>query len=367
VSADELFEQGPYEVGYREMSVTYSDAASMEPRELPLRVWYPAQDDSGAPTARYAAAGVIDLPSGIALDAPPVTDEENLPLVVYSHGSGGEGLLAYPYGELMASHGWVLVAPNHPGNTALDLAFGPADPSALVALNRPIDITAVIDEFESGLGGDELEGKADVALGVFLFGHSFGGYTSFTAGGADVDYDAFSADCEGQTSENCDVLTDPNVEAAYRAGFGDPRIVAIAPQAPALVAIADGELGKLGIPTLLMSGRLDQTTTHEEQAAPAWAGVNDPNDIWVEMPLGAHYSFVTVCHDLEPGVLALFIDDADMDGCSPDFVDTRDSVPVLAAYLLAFGRRHVLGQTEWDPILTGPPLGKPGDFVVTVK
>jgi len=27
----------------------------------------------------------------------------------------------------------------------------------------------------------------------------------------------------------------------------------------------------------------------------------------------------------------------------------------------------VLGQTEWDPILTGPPLGKPGDFVVTVK
>ena len=366
-NADELFEQGPYEVGYREMAIIYSDAASMEPRELPLRVWYPAQDDSGAPPARYAVAGVVDLPSGIALDAPPVTDEEQLPFVIYSHGSGAEGLLAYPYGELMASHGWVLVAPNHPGNTALDGVLGQSDPSALVALNRPIDITAVIDEFESGLSGDELEGKADVALGVFLFGHSFGGYTSFTAGGADVDYDASIAECEGQTSESCDVLADPNVEAVYRAGFGDPRIVAIAPQAPALVSIADGELGNLGIPTMLMSGRLDQTTTNEEQAKPAWAGVNDPGDIWVEMPLGAHYSFVTVCHDLDPEVLALFIDDADMDGCSPDFIDTRDAVPVLAAYLLGFGRRHVLGQTEWDPILTGPPLGKPGDFVVTVK
>ena len=98
-NADELFESGPYQVGYREMTLTYSDA---------------------------------------------------------------EGLLAYPYGELMASHGWVLVAPNHTGNTALELAFGPADPSALVALDRPTDITAIIDEFDSGLSGDELEGKADV-------------------------------------------------------------------------------------------------------------------------------------------------------------------------------------------------------------
>ena len=366
-NVDELFEPGPYEVGYREMLITYSDAAAMEPRELVLRVWYPAQDDSGAPPARYAVAGVVDLPAGIALDAPPVTDDADLPFVVYSHGNGGEGLLGYPYGELMASHGWVLVAPNHTGNTALDNAFGPADPISLVALDRPTDITAIIDEFESGLSGDELEGKADVDGGVFLFGHSFGGYTTFTAGGADVDYDAFSAGCEGMMSENCDVLTDPNVEAAYRAGFGDPRIVALAPQAPALVAIADGELGKLGIPTMLMTGRLDKTTTYEEDGLPAWNGVNDPDDIWIEMPLGAHYSVVTVCHDIDPAILALFIEDADQDGCSPDFIDTRESVPVLAAYLLAFGRRHVLGQTEWDEILTGPPLGNPGDFTVTLK
>ncbi len=367
--ADELFSQGPYEIGYREMTMTYSAAASMEPRELVLRVWYPAEDESGAAPARYAVAGVVDLPAGSALDAPPVTDESNLPLVIYSHGNGGEGLLAYPYGELMASYGWVLVAPNHTGNTALDLAFGPADPPALVALNRPIDITAIIDEFESGLSGDELEGKADVDRGVFLFGHSFGGYTSFTAGGADFDYDAAAAaaDCEGMMSDNCDVLTDPNVEAAYRAGFGDPRIVAIAPQAPALVAIADGELGDLTIPTMLMTGRLDQTTTQEESADPSWAGIDNPDDIWVEMPLGAHYSFITVCHDLDPDILALFISGADQDGCSPDFIDTREAVPVLAAYLLAFGRRHVLGQTEWDAILTGPPLGNEGDFVVTLK
>lgn len=365
-NVDELFSQGPYDVGYREMAITYTDAASMEPRELPLRVWYPVDPGSGAEPARYAVAGVIDIEAN-ALDAPPVTEDPNLPFVIYSHGNGGEGLLAYPFGELMASHGWILVGPNHTGNTALDLAGGMGDPGPLVALNRPLDISAIIDEFESGLSGDDLEGKAGVDLGVFLFGHSFGGYTTFTAGGADVDYDAAGEGCDSQMSADCDVLNDPDVEAAYRAGFGDSRIVALAPQAPALVAIADGELGNLGIPTMLMTGRLDQTTTQEQSAEPSWAGIDNPDDLWVEMPLGAHYSFITVCHDLTPDVLGLFISGADQDGCGETFIDTRESVPVLAAYLLAFGRLHVLGETEWDPVLRGPPLGNEGDFIVTVK
>jgi predicted dienelactone hydrolase len=273
-NADELFEQGPYEVGYREIAIMYSDAASMEPRELVLRVWYPAQSDSGAGPAQYSVGGIVNLPSPFALDAPPVTDENDLPLTVHSHGNGGEGLLAYPYGELMASHGWIFVAPNHTGNTVLDPLSDTADPFTLVA----IDISAVIDELESGLVDDELEGKADTSH-VFLFGHSFGGYTSFTGGGADVDFDELEADCEGMTSEDCDVLADPNVEAAYRAGFGDPRVVAIAPQAPALIAITDSELAAFEIPTMLMSGRLDQTTPQEEHAEPAWAGIDHPDDL----------------------------------------------------------------------------------------
>ena len=363
-NADELFEQGPYEVGYREIAITYSDAASMESRELVLRVWYPAQSDSGAAKARYALGGIVDLPSPYALDAPPVIDDDDLPFTVHSHGNGGEGLLAYPYGELMASHGWVFVAPNHTGNTAFDLLLEMADPFTLVGLNRPIDVSAIIDEFESGLVGDELAGKADTSR-VFLFGHSFGGYTTFAGGGADVDFDAMEADCEGVASESCDVLADPNVEAAYRAGFGDPRVVALAPQAPALVLIADSELGALEMPTMLMSGRLDQTTPQEENAEPAWAGLDDPDDLWVEMPKGAHFTFITICHDLEPEVLELFRPNAVEDGCGPEFIDTEEAIPVLAAYVLAFARLHVLNETEWAPILTGPPLGTPGDFQVT--
>ncbi len=366
-NADELFEPGPYEVGYRELAITYSAAASGDDRELVLRIWYPAQDDSGADPARYALSNEfidLDLAAGIALDGPPVNDETGFPFVVYSHGNGGEGLLAYPYGELMASHGWILVAPNHTGNTAFDL-LGMPDPGTRSALDRPNDITAIIDEFESGLAGDELAGKADTSS-VFVFGHSFGGYTTFAAGGADADFDAANEDCAGSMSASCEVLADPDVETAYRAGFGDPRVVAIAPQAPALVSISQEELAALEVPTMLMTGRLDQTTTQEEQAEPAWAGVDNPDDLWVEMPEGAHFTFITICYDLDPGLLALFQPDAGDDGCGPQFIDAQEAVPVLAAYVLAFGRRHVLGETEWNEVLTGPPLGPEGDFVITL-
>ncbi len=82
---------------------------------------------------------------------------------------------------------------------------------------------------------------------------------------------------------------------------------------------------------------------------------------------GAHFSFISICHDLTQDLLDLFRPDAGQDGCGPDFIDTQEALPVLAPYVLAFGRRHVLGQIEWDPILTGPPLGNDGDFVVRVK
>ncbi len=364
--AEELFEQGPYEVGYREIAMTYSAAASGESRELLLRVWYPAQDDSGASRVVYQLAGVINLVSEHALDAPPVTDDADLPFAVYSHGSGGEGLLGYPFGELMASHGWVLVSPNHTGNTAFDALVDASDPTARIALNRPNDITAIIDEFESGLSGDDLEGKADTSA-VLLFGHSFGGYTTFASGGTDVDYDSLNANCDTDATEDCDVLADPEVEAAYRAGFLDERIVAIAPQAPALIAMSHAALAALEVPTMLMTGRLDQTTTQEESAEPAWAGIDHPDDLWVEMPKGAHNSFITICHDLSPDLLQLFQPSAGQDGCGPDFIDTREAIPVLAAYLLGFGRLHVLGEMQWDPILKGAPLGEPGDFLVVTK
>ena len=48
-------------------------------------------------------------------------------------------------------------------------------------------------------------------------------------------------------------------------------------------------------------------------------------------------------------------------------VGVEEAVPVLSAYVLAFGRRHILGDERLDDVLEGPPLGNEDDFVVTLK
>ena len=359
---DELLKPGPFEVGYREFPITYSAVVSGDERELLLHVWYPAKGDSGAGLAQYVLGGIA-LPAGIALDAPPVIEESELPFVVYSHGSGSSALLSTPYGELMASHGWVFAAPRHTGNAA----FGNADLTMQNRLDRPNDITAIIDEFESGLSGDELASKADTSR-VLVVGHSVGGYTSFASGGADVDFDAASAGCEDSTTPNCELLADPDVEAAYRGGFGDPRVVAIVPQAAYIFGhrfnriILDEELAGLDIPTMLQSGRLDITSFHELHAEAAWRGLDHPEDLWVEMPKGAHMSFLTMCYAYDDPTTVW--PNAFSDGCGPDFLDAKEALRVTGAYALAFGRLHVLGEVEWIPVLEGPPLGNEGDFVL---
>ncbi len=351
-NADDLYERGPYEVGYRELEMTYRPPWADEDRIIPMSLWYPAAEDSGADPAVYALGGIVELPSGTALDAPPVNETGAFPTVVYSHGSGGVALVAYPYAEHFASHGWVVLAPNHTGNTALDALEDTTAPYAANVVNRPSDITATLDWMEDGVPGD-LAGVADLDR-VFLFGHSFGGYTTFASGGALLDADALIASCVG---EDCDVYGDPDVEAALRSGFTDARIDALAPQAPALIPSFEGEsLGELSVPTMLMSGRLDQTTTQQGQAEPAWAALGGDDDIWVEMPNGAHFTFITVCDDLEPSLIELFQPGAEMDGCGPGFIPVSEAIPTLTAYMLAFANAHVLGQTAYLPLITGAPL-----------
>ncbi len=342
-----LFELGDYDVGFVETQLTYTEVATGEPRTLDLRIWYPAQTD-GEPTAIYSLAGAIEVPTGVARVEPAVAEGGPFPLAVYSHGNGADGLLAYPYGELFASHGWVVAAPNHTGNTALEALAGEGDPFARVALNRPHDITAAIDELESGLSGQPLEGRVATDA-VFMFGHSFGAFTTLAVGGADLDVQAFTDACE---DEDCEVLAEPETVAAFEAGFGDPRVVALGPQAPALAAFwKDGELAGIPVPTLLITSDRDELTPFEEEAQPAWSGLDDEDDLWVRIPEGGHYTFITICDDLTEGLLLAFRPNALNDGCGDDFIPVSIAVPPQAAYLLGFARLHVLGESGWASIL----------------
>ena len=67
------------------------------------------------------------------------------PLIVYSHGSGGQRFISAFLTEALAARGYVVVAADHTGNTAVDQFTNTTLPRKEVVRLRPVDIRAEMD------------------------------------------------------------------------------------------------------------------------------------------------------------------------------------------------------------------------------
>ena len=106
---------------------------------------------------------------------------DKLPLVVISHGHGGNRLGHHDTAETLADGGFVVVALDHPGDTHSDMSRA-GDLSVLI--ERPTDIKRLIDYM---LGAYPDAKKIDQER-IGFFGFSRGGYTGLVIGGANPDF-----------------------------------------------------------------------------------------------------------------------------------------------------------------------------------
>jgi predicted dienelactone hydrolase len=93
---------GPFKVGVRIMH------ARIDGRNAPFLVWYPAQKTGGKPYP-YST----NIPLQAYLDAAPDRSQAPYPLVLFSHGMGGCAAQHVFINENLASHGYVVVAPDY--------------------------------------------------------------------------------------------------------------------------------------------------------------------------------------------------------------------------------------------------------------
>lgn len=144
-------------------------------RALPVDVWYPAiaSDDTAS---HPAASHPLKAPHRAQenLVAAPGT----FPLVIFSHGNAGFGRQSTALMCQLASHGIVVAAPDHVGNTFSDsLKIKSEEDRKRVHLEarsqRPSDMLAVTDAVLAGGTWPKVDTQAIGALG-----HSFGGWTS---------------------------------------------------------------------------------------------------------------------------------------------------------------------------------------------
>ena len=249
----------------------------------------------------------------IATDGP-------FPLVVYSHGSGGLRYIHSNYTETIASHGYVVVAPDHTGNTSLELIAGNADDPDVIAFNRPNDISNLLDAVLDPASAAGAFTPAIDAERIAVTGHSFGGYTAY-------------AMVVGHDNPAGNIEPDDRVDA----------IIALAP-ATGNGLLSDERLASISVPTMIIVGTDDATTPVDPNVDRPWELSTASPSYRVELVAAEHQTFTDVCDyqdflptlDAVPDIITSTIDDFAEAGCQPDDMPIERAQELTNTFALRF-------------------------------
>jgi len=312
----------PTELGT--LPFAYTNADGDEPS---AQAWFPTYT-TGNPIAKYDFATF----GGSQQDATPACDAP-LPVVVFSHGNTGMRYQSVFLMEALAQRGFLVLAPDHAGNTAFDDTMDRAE----VAYRRPLDVMAT---FDTAAAHPQLADCIDPAAGYAIMGHSFGGWTTFMLAGATLDFELLQAQCDTSSTLLCDLSQPPP-------NLHDPRVwgaIALAPLGGH--SIGEAGTGSIEVPTVVVAALQDRTTPSPEHADPLYEGLDEGLRSYVGLDRIGHYSFGDPC---------LYLDD----GCGPDFLPQDEAQGLIGQIVgdlleqLASGAVPTL--TPSEGLLTAPP------------
>jgi dienelactone hydrolase len=285
-------ENGPYAAGVRLRTLSKPSAVNpAQDRVLETVVWYPAEPGSGPLSPSYKAV----------IDAPFAASGGPFPLLMFSHGSCGYPAQSTFLTALLASHGFIVAAPPHPGNTILE--FPNCSSSAAVAaavVERPADVLFTLDQMlaASADAGSPIFAQVDETR-IGMAGHSFGGFTT------------------------------------YLAVAGDPRFKVAVPLAPAVPGAP-----MLSIPSLSMIGEVD-SLVNNQAVRDTYARAQAPKYL-IEILNTGHYAFSNGCF---PGP-----------DCNPPVTLTQtEANQVVLRWVLPFLELHLKGDQTFAQFLASPP------------
>jgi predicted dienelactone hydrolase len=263
---------------------------------LPSELWFPAAAPGATPRV-YRTNGYADGNGTAFTDAIPACDRPR-PVLVHSHGNLSLPFEMFEVMEHIASHGWIVLAPEHTGNSwhaqggwFLDMPY-----------RRPRDVADAFSALADAAStpGHPLFGCVDPDAGFTVSGNSFGGYTSYATGGALVNDPFF-----------------PTVD------LSDPRVNAIVNYVPwSVVGLLGSGVDAISVPVLTFGGERDATVGDDFRTL--FNDLTTEPRVMYAFPDGGHLSFTPLWCDA-PG-----------NGCGAAFVDTDVAVAVAQTATMAF-------------------------------
>ena len=241
----------------------------------------------------------LTLPTDLYLPA-----GQNAPLIVISHGLGGNRATFAYLAQHLASYGFAVAVVEHPGSSAAQLEAlltGIADDviESEEMIRRPLAIQTLLDELATMAQDDATIGDHINLQQVGVLGQSLGGYTSLALAGATVQNDALEPVCPVQTSRarplnlslllQCAVLDLPQPLPP----LADQRIQAAIAVNP-LDSAVFGPVGmaNIAVPTMLVSGSADTVTPALSEQIRPFTWLESAERYLLMMENGTHFSTI---------------------------------------------------------------------------
>lgn len=270
------------------------------------------------------------------------------PVVVISHGIGGDRTSFVYLAEQLASYGFGVLVLEHPGSNAQQLqdlingrASGVAAPTEF--LDRPLDVTFVLDELERTTNST-FRGKLNLQQ-VGVMGQSFGGYTALALGGATLNGDQLRATCQKvEETLNLSLLLQCDaarlVESTTK--LQDRRVQAVIAINPITSAVF-GQTGlqQLQVPTMLVAGSADTVAPALTEQIRPFTALTTSEKYLVLLDRGTHFSAIGV-----PSGSAIPLPD---EVIGPNQAIARRYMSALS---VAFFQTYIAGQPAYRAYLT---------------
>ncbi len=227
-----------------------------------------------------------------------------VPLIVISHGLGTDSSNFEYLASHLASYGFAVVVPNHPGSDTKQLrsllsgsASEIAQPSEFY--NRPLDIKYILAQLEANSG---YKSKINFQQ-IGVFGQSFGGYTALVLGGAKINFEQLNKDCNQNALKqtwNMSLLLQCRAIQLLSVNYGkdynnlqDKRVKAVIAVNPVTSSIfGEAGLSKIKVPVMIVGGSDDTIAPALYEQIIPFSWINNSQKYLAVISGASHFSII---------------------------------------------------------------------------